>query len=201
VMLWTSPADGRANTLPLAGSFVPLVQETMLHLAGASVGATFGHQLESGQPIVHTASSAQKIISATLARVSDSASVPATLSTRAGRTTIRSDETHTPGLYEMRFVPSEIPQPIYYSVALPPSELDPAVLADGDIEWLKKNASLQGRITGDQLGTIMATHGSGQELWPALAVGVLAMLLLETFVTYRMIGLQATPARRPGGEG
>jgi hypothetical protein len=193
VVLWTSSADGRTNTLPLLGTFVPLVQETLLHLAGPSVGATYGHQLESGQSITHTSTSSQKIISASLSRSGDPGSIPTTLSTRGGRTTIRSEDTFAPGLYEMRFVPSEIPQPIYYTVALPPREFDPALVSESDIEWLKQNASLKGRLTEGQLSSIMAAPGSGQELWPMLAIGVLALLLLETFVTYRMIKLQATP--------
>jgi hypothetical protein len=45
----------------------------------------------------------------------------------------------------------------------------------------------------------MAPPGSGTELWPTLAYAVVGLLVVETFMTYRMVKLQRAPV--PAAEG
>jgi hypothetical protein len=194
VVLWATSADGRWNTLPLSPAFVPLVNETLLHLAGPSVAATFGRRLEAGRPIVWTGPLLPQPLGATLLtpelRGAGQQPLALKVSTESGRNIVRHDATHAPGLYEMRFTPSGVPQPVYYSVNIDPRELDAAVLSSADVQWLKDNEFLQARVTPDKLGAVLAAPGAGSELWPALAFGVLGLLVVETFMTYRMIRLR-----------
>ncbi len=190
VIVWTTSADGRWNTLPMAGAFVPLVQETLLHLFGPTASATFAHNLEAGKPIAWTAATSSQVLSATVTRMSDAAITPLKVAMQSGRSTTRFEETHNPGLYQLRFVPSEVPQPVYYSAGIDPREIDPAVLSSDDIKFLKSNGLLQGRLSADKINFVMSAPGSGSELWPMLAFAVVGLLVLETFMTYRMIRLQ-----------
>jgi hypothetical protein len=195
--LWTSGADGRWNTLPLAGAFVPLVNETLLHLAGPAVGATHERHLDSGRPITWSGPVSPSPMSATLIRpdAPRGEAVPLKLVTESGKTVVRYEQTHAPGLYELRFTPTAIPQPVYYSVSIDPKELDPAVLSAGDISSLKESGFIQARLTPDELGHLLSAPGSGSELWPALALATLGLLVIETVMTYRMVRLQAGAAR------
>ena len=191
VVVWTTTADGRWNTLPMAGGFVPLVQETLLHLFGPTMGSTFGHSMDAGKPIIWTGPAMPQVLSATVTRVSDTVTTPLKISMQGGRPSARFDDTHTPGLYELRFMPTDVPQPVYYSAGIEAKELDPATLSVDDIATLKTNGLLQARLSPDKLGTVMKAPGSGSELWPLLAFAVVGLLTLETFMTYRMIGLQS----------
>ena len=195
VVLWTTSADARWNTLPLASGFVPLVQETLLHLAGPAIGATYGRNVEAGKPIVWRGAASPAVISATITRMEDGVSTPLKVSGESGRAVARYADTHVPGVYEMRFAPSEVPQPVYFSVGIDPRELDPATLSSGDLSWLKENGFLQARLSPEKLSAVLAAPGSGSELWPTLAFAVVGLLVLETFMTYRMIRLQASGAK------
>jgi hypothetical protein len=196
IVLWTSSVDGRWNTLPLAAAFVPLVNETLLHLAGPAVGATHDRHLDSGRPIAWSGPVSPSPMSATLTRPdAPREPVPLKLVTESGRTVARYEGTHAPGLYELRFTPTAIPQPVYYSVSIDPKELDPAVLSSADVSSLKENGFIQARLTADELSHLLAAPGSGSELWPALALATLGLLVLESVMTYRMVRLQAGAAK------
>jgi hypothetical protein len=195
VVLWTTSADARWNTLPLASSFVPLVQETLLHLAGPAIGATYGRNIDAGKPIVWRGAASPAVLSGTITRMEDGVSAPLKVSSESGRPVARYADTHVPGLYEMRFMPSDLPQPVYFSVGIDPRELDPATLSSSDLSWLKDNGFVQARLSPEKLSAVLAAPGSGSELWPTLAFAVVGLLVLETFMTYRMIRLQASAAR------
>jgi hypothetical protein len=96
----------------------------------------------------------------------------------------------------MRFTPSDVPQPVYYSVGIDARELDSAALSPGDVSALKESGFIQARLTPDKLSAVLAAPGSGSELWPMLAFAVVGLLVLETFMTYRMVRLQSS-SRKP----
>jgi hypothetical protein len=167
----------------------------VLHLAGPAIAATAGRRLDAGKPIIWTGPLLPQPLAATLKRPDAPDPIALKVSTESGRNLTRYDATHVPGLYEMRFAPTNVPQPVYDSINVDPRELDPAPLASVDLDWLKDNNFLQARLTPDKLNAVLASPGSGSELWPALAFGVLGLLVIETFMTSRMIRLQAAPAK------
>ncbi len=139
VILWTTPiGNTQWNNLPLVFNFAPLVNETIFHLAsGQSAGQP--RQLDAGQELIWTGPASKPIDSAIL--LTPDGSSRALQPQLRGENFILSDkETYEPGLYELRLVPpptaGEIPPPpIYYSVNIDRTELDPATLSPADFDW------------------------------------------------------------------
>lgn len=190
VIVWATGADGSWNTLPLAGAFVPLVQETVQYLAGPTVASTYGRRLEAGRAVAWTGPANPQVQAAMLSRPDGAAVPPIKPVSRGGRTSVRYEDTFAPGLYELRFSPTEIPQPIYYSVSIDPRELDAPALSSADVNWLKDNRVIESRVNEGDLPSLMAAPGAGAELWPALAYAMVGLLVVETLITYRMARLQ-----------
>ena len=72
-------------------------------------------------------------------------------------------------------------------------ELDPATLSEADHAWLKTRGFVDGTLKPDEVAAALGGKSSGAELWPWLAVGVLALLLFKSLMTWRMASLQAAP--------
>jgi hypothetical protein len=107
-----------------------------------------------------------------------------------GRQRLSFNDTAEPGLYTLRFDPTDVPQPIYYGVGIDRSELDPARLTEADDAWLKSRGFVERRITRDELASALGGVNKGVELWKWLGLGVLALLVFETLMTRRMVRLQ-----------
>jgi hypothetical protein len=99
-------------------------------------------------------------------------------------------DTFLPGLYELRFAPAEVPQPVFYSVAIDRAALDPAGLSAADVEWLRERNYLQERLTAETLPQALGARATGTELWPLAALLLLVLLVLEVFMTRRLVRLQ-----------
>jgi hypothetical protein len=189
VVIWTTTADGQWNNLPLVTNFLPLVHETLYQLAS---GQTMGlnRRMESGGDIVWTGPAQPAVESAQITQPDTTVHRADPLLGNDGKWLIRYTDTYQPGLYELGFAPPEIPQPVYYSVNINQKELDPATLAAADLAWLKDNSYVKERITSDGLAAALGAQNRGTELWPYLALGVIGMLVLETFLTRRILRLQ-----------
>lgn len=199
VTLWTSSVEGQWNNLPQsAGTFVPLVQETIHHLAS---GQTRGsqRQLEVGQELIWSAPTSPSVESLTLVRP-DGQSQSSPVQVRGDKYVFTDNNTYQPGLYQLLFKPSQLP-PVYFSVGLDRRELDPAVLTPGDIERLKDARYLYDRVLTPTLGEALGTGKTGLELWPYLVVLLLGTLIVETALTRRAVSLQTSAEAMVGISG
>lgn len=188
VVVWTTSTEGSWSNLPLAPNFVPLVNETLFHLAAGQAKAQ-SRQLEAGQTIVWSGPATPAVESIKLTQPDGQARVvPAQL--RGDKYVFSYADTFVPGLYELRFTPREVPQPVFYSVAIDRAELDPAVLSAADAQWLRERNYLQERLTAETLPQALNAQATGTELWPLAAFLVLALLVLEVLMTRRLVRLQ-----------
>lgn len=192
VVVWCTSVDGLWNNWPLMPNFVPLVNETVYHLAGAGAASSDRRRLEAGMPIEWSLPPEPRVKTASLTRP-DGSTVPKTPALTGGRQRISHNDTAEPGLYTLRFDPTQIPQPVYFGVGLDRRELDGATLTQADYAWLKSRGFVEDRITADQVIAVLGGTAGGAELWRWLALGVLALLVFESVMTRRMIRLQAAP--------
>ena len=187
VVLWSTSADGKWNTIPLSNGFVPLIQETLFHLAGPQIVATQGRNFDAGKPIVYSNFDPKLIKNPAIRHLSETGVTQLAVTPINGRPTLKYDKTFLPGMYELKLSNDEKSQPIYYSLGIDSKELDQTALAPKDIDWLKDNGFIKARISADKVGLVMTDSGGGRELWPLLAFAVLGFLVLETLMTYRMM--------------
>ncbi len=196
VIVWTSPTGNLAwNNLPLVPNFVPLVNETLFHLAsGQDAGQP--RQVDAGQPLTWTGPSSQAVESALLI-CPDGSQRTLLPELRSDHYYVEERNTALPGLYEMRFsAPARAgavaPPAVYFSVNIDRQELDPASLSASDVnDWLKSKGYLKDVLKADTLPKAMeATHG-GYDLWWILGLFLLGFLLLEVFMTRQLVRQQS----------
>ena len=192
VVVWCSSADGAWNNWPLMPNFVPLVNETVYHLAAARTRSSESRRLEAGMPIEWSASSQPRAKSATITRP-DGTTVQRQPALTGGRQRLSYNDTADPGLYTLRFDPTEIPQPVYYGVGLDRRELDTTPLSEADHAWLKSRNIVEARLDPTEVASALGGGPPAAELSKYLALGVLALLVFETVMTHRMARLQAAP--------
>jgi len=188
VITWTSNVDALWNNLPVVTNFVPLVQETVLHLSAGASGAR-ARRLESGQTLVWTGDSATPISEATISRPDGTERKVQPIVTN-GKNVLTYNDTQLPGLYAIHFQPPSVPQPVYFTVNIDKAELDPMILSDADVEWLKTRKYLVDRITVEGLDKALGTENRGVELWPYTAVLLLFLLVGEMVVALLAVRLQ-----------
>lgn len=189
VMVWATSADRKWNNWPTMPNFVPLVNETLFHLAASRTRGQENRRLEAGEPIEWTAPARPPVQRAEITRP-DGTKAEAYPTLSNGRHVLRYADTALPGLYTIRFTPTDIPQPVYYGVGLDRREMDNTPLSEADLKWLQDRGHLapEARIPPDQLAAAVGAGGrtGTSELWPLLAVALLGLLVFETFMTWRM---------------
>lgn len=196
VVVWCTSADGAWNNWPLMPNFVPLVNETVYHLASAQTRSAERRRLDAGVPIEWSGPATPRVKTATITRPDGkTAQLQPTVSN--GRQRLTYNDTVEPGLYAIRFDATDVPQPVYYGVGIDRRELDPASLTDADYAWLKNRGLIERRIAPGELAAALGGVNKGVELWKWLGLGVLALLVFETFMTRRMVRLQAGSAAAP----
>lgn len=194
-VIWTLPAGNlQWSNLPLVPGFVPLVNETLFHLAS---GQNFGEprQVNAGAPLFWTGPASQPVESVVL--VSPDGQKNALLpELRGDHYFVQASDTATPGLYEMQFTAPRqagaiTPPPAYYAVNIDPAELDPTLMGPADIEWLTSGGYLKGTLGDQSLAAAMnATEGSF-DLWWILGFMLLLGLIVETWMTHRLVRQQS----------
>jgi hypothetical protein len=191
IVVWTSSADAKWNNWPLASSFVPLVDETVFHLASSASSASRGRRLDAGQTLVWTnpADAPPSPIIGAQVTGPDGQIASAHIRGEGARAVVSYDDTSVPGLYALS-LGSNRPN-VYYGVGIDPRELDAATLADADYDWLKSEHFVRDAIQPDALGSVIGTSSHTVDLWRWLALAVLGLLVFETFMTWRMVRLQA----------
>ena len=193
LVVWCSSADGAWNNWPLMPNFVPLVNETVHHLAGASVKSAAARRLDAGMPLEWAAPAEPRVKSATITRP-DGKTVQKNPAVTGGMQRVVYNDTAVPGLYAMRFDNTSVAQPVYFGVGIDRRELDNATLGEADHAWLKAHGVVEKRIEWDELASVLGGESRGAELWKWLALGVLGLLVFETVMTRRMVRLQDAPA-------
>jgi hypothetical protein len=191
VVVWYTSADGTWNNWPLMPNFVPLVNETVYHLAGAARQSP-RRRLDAGTPIEWSAGAEPPVKTATITRPGGK-TVTRQPSFAGGRQRLTYNDTAEPGLYTLRFDATAVPQPVYFAVGIDRAELDPATLSEADYAWLT-NRGFRHRIRPDDLAAALGAATPPAEMSRWLALGVLGLLVFETVMTRRMVRLQASPA-------
>ena len=194
-LVWTTSVGNLAwNNLPLVPNFVPLVNETLFHLA-SSQDAGQPRQVDAGQPIAWSGSAAQPIDSITL-KYPDGATRTLQPELRGDHYYAEERDTAQPGLYDMQFssparAGATAPPAVYFSVNIDREELDPTVLSPSDVDWFKGHGYLRGVAAVSDLPQAMQATRGGRDLWWMLGVLVLGFLVLEVLMTYRLVRQQA----------
>jgi hypothetical protein len=191
VVVWCTGVDGRWNNWPVMPNFVPLVNETLHHLASGPTRGLENRRLNAGQEIVWAGPAAPAVGRVTITRP-DGHKVELAPSAGSGRDVLSYNDTFVPGLYTLRFDKTEVPQPVYYGVGLDRRELDTTALSAADQKWLTDRGFLERRLESPaDLGSAVGAANTGDELWPLLALALLASLLSETLMTWRMVRHQS----------
>jgi hypothetical protein len=191
VTVWATSVDGTWNNWNLIPNFVPIVNETIYHLAAAQLHGLENHGLEAGQPI-EWAGPAKPAVQSVQITLPDNASIVRPATFNNGRWLLTYPDTYLPGIYHLQFTPTEI-APVYYGVNIDKTELDPTSLDPDDINWLKNANYLDSSlpvIAESDLPAVIRRDSQARELWGILAGVLLISLLIETFLTYRLIGSQ-----------
>ena len=97
------------------------------------------------------------------------------------------NHTQLPGLYQAVFKPVAIPQPVYYSVAIDSSALDPQLVSKADLSWLTHQHYIKGVIKPAQIPGVLSSVLVGVDLWPWLVLLVMAMLIGEVLLCRRLL--------------
>ena len=192
LVVWCTSADGAWNNWPLMPNFVPLVNETVYHLARGN-SSQEQRRIDAGSPIEWSGPADPPVKFVTITRP-DGKTVTRQATLSGGRQRVTYNDTADPGLYTLRFDPTEVPQPVYFAVGIDRAELDPATLSEADYAWLKSRGFVDRRITPDDIPAALGAATPAAELSRWLALGVLGLLVFETVMTRRMVRLQATPA-------
>ncbi|HVT82421.1 MAG TPA: CARDB domain-containing protein, partial [Phycisphaerae bacterium] len=195
VVVWTSPTSMLSwNNLALVPNFVPLVNETLFHLAsGQDAGQP--RQVDAGQPLTWTGPNSLQIETAVVI-APDGTQKVLQPELRGDHYFVEERETSLPGLYEMRFsAPAKMgatpPKPVYFGVNVDRQELDPAVLSVADQDWFRGKGYLKDLLKEETLPKAMEAKEGGRDLWWMLGLLLLAFLLLEVFLTRQLVREQS----------
>ncbi len=190
VVVWTTGADGHWNDWPLqAGSFLPLVNQTVYELAMGGKRLSYQHYMNPGEPMVWTGPDTPAIASASILDPHGLVhSVPPQL-INGGQYLITWSHTGLPGLYTLSFQPKGSRPDVYFNVNIDMTQLNPNLLSKADLQWLMDQHYLRRQITAKQIGAALGTVQSSLSLWPILTILLLLMLLLEALQCRRMAQL------------
>jgi hypothetical protein len=191
VDVWASGVDGSWNNWNLIPNFVALVQETVYHLSAVSLHGRENAGLDAGHPI-EWAGPAKPAVRSVRIVLPDKNTVDRMPLFNNGRWLLTYPDTFLPGIYTLQFKPPDV-APIYFGINIDRAELDPIALDPDDVNWLKRANYLdasQPTVTMADLPTLLRRPGQAPEIWGILAAVLLASLLLETFLTWRLISPQ-----------
>ncbi|HWE04880.1 MAG TPA: BatA domain-containing protein [Tepidisphaeraceae bacterium] len=193
VVVWATSAEGDWNNWPAMPNFVPLVNEAVYYLSAPQTRVHSSGNIEAGASIAWSspANPAIQKVDVTLPDGTVDAGRKATF--RNGRWEFTYPNAFLPGLYQLHFSPTEIAQPIFYGVSIDRRELDNTPLSADDNNWLQKGKFLDSQnpqVKPSELAFVVTREDKGMEIWKVLALFVLASLVAETYMTYRMTNLQ-----------
>ncbi len=191
IVLWATSADGTWNNWNLMPNFVPLVNETIRHLAAAQLNNHLPSLL-TGQPIEWSFSSTRPVETASITRP-DGATISVPTIANDGRQLLTYPDTFLPGFYTLRDPAASH----YFAVNVDAKQLDPQLLDADDLRWLTEHHALSltnPTVTQDQLPTIVRPREDHFQLSTTLAIFLLLVLASETALSQWM--LRSNPTAR-----
>ncbi len=193
-VVWTTSVDGRWNDWQTrADSFVPLANQTAACLALGRRRHTQRHYLTPGSPAIWTGPTEPQINTAAITDPQGNAHKLQPQITSANRYLLVYSHTTYPGLYTLTFTPPAIPQPVYFAVGMDVRSLASQTLSKRDLAWLTQMKFIKQIIQPAQIAAALGAQNADTDLWPWMALLVLAMLVIETLLCRRM-------ARLSGGD-
>ena len=105
---------------------------------------------------------------------------------RRGHQEFRYTDTHQIGIYKLRPLEGPGARPVGYSVNLDPEEADPARIDREELQDRLAPCPLVFADDPDDLAGTLARLREGKSLWELFLVGVLIVLVFETFVSNRL---------------
>jgi hypothetical protein len=204
VVLWTTPfGNTQWNNFPFsAGTFVPLINETLFHLAAGQESGQ-PRQLDAGAPLIWSGPASRPIDAATLLAPNGTRR---TLQPqlRGDSYLVTDKETNLPGLYELRFTApprngATAPPTVFFSVNIDRTELDPALLTPNDLDWFRRQGVLKSVLTQETLPTAFGAQPGGVEIWWVLGLLLLTLLVVEVVMTRNLARQQSGESLRDSG--
>jgi Aerotolerance regulator N-terminal/CARDB/von Willebrand factor type A domain len=172
--------DGQWNDWQTqGGSFVPLVNQIVYQLAMSRQLLANRHYLKPGDPIVWTGPSQPVIQSALIQDPRGAANPVQPQYTPDNRYLLTWGQTDVPGLYQLTFKPDAVPQPVFYSVAIDASQLDPTEVSSEQLAQLQSAGFIRKQLLAPQIPSAVGNASQDMPLWPLLACLILVMLLAE----------------------
>ncbi|MGC8560177.1 MAG: BatA domain-containing protein [Phycisphaerae bacterium] len=192
LLVWTTGVGGQLNDWPtVAASFVPLVNQSVEHLALVGRELSSRRELNPGSMLVWTGPGPPPITSAELT-LPDKRIIPLHPRLEPGdQYLITSSHTDEPGLYRLTLKPGSRKSPIYYCVAIDMRQLAPAELTAADMHWMQNRGFIAGSIRPDRAATILGTAVGGLSVWPLIAILVLVVMVVEGWLCRRLGRLQS----------
>jgi hypothetical protein len=193
VVVWATSVDGNWNNWHIMPNFVPLVNETIYQLSAAQTRQHNSGNLDAGSSIVWAGPPTPAVQAVDITLPDGSVDRGRKANFRNGHFEFTYPNAFLPGLYQLRFAPTDVPQPVYYGVGIDHRELDNTRLSSDDQAWLIKSNFLDKdnpKIEASTLGTAVTRTDEGTDIWVYLAGFVVLSLFLETYMTFRMAGLQ-----------
>jgi hypothetical protein len=187
MVVWCTSADGNWNNWTVMPNFVPLVNETIRHLAASQTQARGNGAVAAGAPISWSGPGSLAVQSIDVVLPDGTVDRGKRPSYRNGRYEFEYANTFIPGLYALRFDPPAVPQPVHYGVGLDARELETAVVSEKEMSWFSDNGYIS-LIPSGEIAATLSGDASEAELWKWLTGALILLLILETFVTYRLIG-------------
>ncbi len=210
--IWTSSLDGSWCDLPYRPAFVPLLHDLLGWLCGPKLIARSIVPGETWHAAVPGAGSADRAVQGWAIREPDGNLLDAALFAStpgpAGAATLSMDRTHRPGVYRLTRGGGDgrgetALQAVAVNVDV--GESDPATWSAAQLRGLFPPERFD-YLAGDQpVDALFAGAGSGSEIWPVVALAVLALLIAETLLAYRFsfqkpaAGAEARAALAPSG--
>ncbi len=190
VVIWTTGAAGHWNDWPLqAGSFLPLVNQTVYELAMGGQRLITRPYLNPGTAIVWTGLDTPAIAAASILDPHGIIhSVTPQLIT-GGQYLITWNHTGLPGLYTLSFRPAGSRAKVYFNVNIDRAQLNPSLLSATDLQWLISHHYLRKQIKVDQIAATLGTVNRTLSLWPILAMLLLLLLVIEALQCRKMARL------------
>lgn len=176
VLLWTTTLGGAWNSLVVRQAYVPLVYRLM-NYAGSFHEPPLN--VQAGQPLVWGAGDETKEL---FVSTPDSKLVKCPVVTVAGRRFIRFEQTDVPGRYDLQNQSGKTL--VSFSVAALSKESDLRMLEPREMSRLEKALGTTVSVNVEQLKQSLWREGDGREFAGGLLLAVLAMILLDAFLTY-----------------
>jgi hypothetical protein len=175
----------------VAANFVPLVNESVEHLALAGRELSSRRELNPGGMLVWTGRGHPPITSAQLTLPDKHVILLHPRLEPGDEYLITSTQTTEPGLYRLSFQPAAGRAAVYYCVAIDPRQLAPAGLTKADLAWLHNEGFIAGSVRPEQVATILGTAVGGLSIWPLLAVLAIIIMVVEGWMCRRLGRLQS----------